>query len=1394
MTVKKMMAALRAENINTWFDLGLFIDKFKEEKKIPQKEFDGEYFDFKKTLKGGGIGFLSFYYSVDGVTIEVNKYAQFFKSIIKDVKIHYIAGEFKAEADKLIDADYHKHCIKEIKSFDQWQLYRDFFFTKLQRGSKEYNELILKFWKEVLVLSEKLGKYIEENNINLLYIINVNSNPGNVSLSLANVLVSEYLGIPVINNCHDYYWEGGNREVDVQVKGLKKGPRDFFFKNSHVGEFFSQIEVLFPWESRSWMTVNINENQNKHIIEKNGHNPANTHQINTAVDTNVFKTISKREKINAFYQIKTALSNYQEDLKVCTVDEVIEKMISSQSVSSLMPVLVGSKSIDEFDFIGNNIVFLQPTRIISRKKIEVNFKLIEKLFKNNIFIEKFKSNPHLNLTIIVSGPISSGQNAYFFKLLKFYDDFLKTLTARIRKRIFIGFLFSELDKSRFINHFEKPIGIPELYNIASLILLPSETEGRGLPIIEATACGIPIFCRRYFPENVYSEVIGENLEEELRLKVFEFDGKRIPNYLVDEIAQTIIFPQSRTETILHNRNAIEKRYSLNALYENMDTILFALFLQLKTNKEQFDYTKSKIEEYEKHTNFRNKYTNLLINEKNRHYMPGSGRLAFMLYLKSLIDPSFFRVEEMEIRGYVFDFAKILIDNLKKNEEIPIEKIHKFYNSVENIFYVQKGESSIRHDHSFAYRHRNKKFFPYQQFTHQELTGLVNLLYNDIFKPQEKYGFKRSLHFFTDWNLAMSQLTNSATIEIDDREILLRYLNKNVPFAYFPGRYIQQELEYFVLQPIRQRLDLKINDNLTEEMLEENSDILTTIYIFLHEKQVAKRFSANGLDKYLKTNADEELQLLYKMGICKIVKTKQLCVGIHFPQLGKKALKILSQIKTKKGFLITNGDNAPIMSDIVNIDRFHLGKAEKIFSAKIMGISAGSGFIQFVPAGLRTTLAYPTPIQTSKDFSKTIKSDEFNDLSEKLGEEGLLRLLQKDAEKNGSPVKQVLKNIKKELGYKEFDTNVETEYVSGIYDDGLPYSGIIAKVNLKENNWMFAAFSDENKPKPVPELTKLFNKKTAKTSQLAWNGGYILNPELVGKLGLPETYIGSPLGLLIIDEEVVSAPLFNKPSFIIHKNGKIDIQRVSIENGIKISADDKLLDFNKTAYNKHSEKELGYFNLMSESEFLKGNGNYIVRLAGNTIKEVVKTKKGEDVKIIPVGLTLSIPEKLFPEEWNKVNKKVKIEFDAVNGFDLKNIAHAIEAGPLLINDGELNVDMITEGWKTSNSIKTQAARLDYTDMRGPKISVGLDKDGNPMVLMINGRIKESVGATHFDMANILMSYGAKKAMGFDPGGSSTLVVDGKTMNISPYNKDYEKNIYSLPPEPRFVANAIIGWCE
>lgn len=50
------------------------------------------------------------------------------------------------------------------------------------------------------------------------------------------------------------------------------------------------------------------------------------------------------------------------------------------------------------------------------------------------------------------------------------------------------------------------------------------------------------------------------------------------------------------------------------------------------------------------------------------------------------------------------------------------------------------------------------------------------------------------------------------------------------------------------------------------------------------------------------------------------------------------------------------------------------------------------------------------------------------------------------------------------------------------------------------------------------------------------------------------------------------------------------------------------------------------------------------------------------------------------------------------------------------------------------------------------------------------------------------------MGFDPGGSSTVFANAEIVNISPYNKRYEEDIFALSPEPRFVSSIVMGWAE
>ncbi|RLD54427.1 MAG: hypothetical protein DRI97_11550, partial [Bacteroidetes bacterium] len=579
MNVDKLLAFLHGEHINTWFDLGLFLDRFKEEQAYPSIQREGNYDDYKEELRTGGVAFLSFHYMVDGVTVEVDKYASLMRRNVPGIPVHYIAGTINTKTAPFIKAEYIQKVIPELAGFNEWNLYHDFYFTRLERGGPVYNELIGKLWSQTLDIVQKLGSYIEEQGINLLYIINVCSNPGNVAYALALVLISEFLKIPVINNNHDFYWEGGMCTPEREKSGSRPGPRDFFFTNCHLGEVFSIIEMLYPWQSRSWINVNINTGQSEHLVRVNGHNPANVMDIGTAVDTSHYTKSDKRKNINTFIQLENILSRYGQELNSYSVEDVLEKELVDEK--NQLPILIGEGTTRVDRFIKENIILLQPTRIISRKRIETSFNLLLKMFQEEEMIRRFIKTSHLKITLIITGPIASGHYGYYKKLVERFRDLLSELDPELKKRVYLALLFGGLDRDAFKEKYKNPAGIAELYNISSLVLLPSKTEGRGLPIIEATACGTPIFCRRYEPEQVYSEVIGEHLGERDRLKVLEFKGKRITDGMVKRIADRIFFPHRYTDEIRHNQRVVYKRYSLDALNENLYQILQRLYQQLK---------------------------------------------------------------------------------------------------------------------------------------------------------------------------------------------------------------------------------------------------------------------------------------------------------------------------------------------------------------------------------------------------------------------------------------------------------------------------------------------------------------------------------------------------------------------------------------------------------------------------------------------------------------------------------------------------------------------------------------------------------------------------------------------------------------------------------------------
>ncbi len=1374
----------------TWFDLGIFLDKLAEERTLPATP-SWKPDQFLRTLQNG-IAFITFDYGIDGVTIEIAKYAEVIESILAASapddepttapKLHWIAETFKPESDTIIKKHWKKFVLDGGGGFVDWDGYQDFFHTTLKRGSEEYNLLIAKLWEQTKQLSIQLGEYVVKNNIELLFPVNVCSNPGNVALALSIVLVSETLEIPVFNNSHDFFWENG--EPEWETKDNPPGLRDHFFKNAHLGEVHSLVENLFPWESPLWFHTTLNHKQKETLVRTFGISPGNISTIPTVIDQDKYKPVTKYDRLDILTRAQALLSGSTQRLQTESVTRYLESPLDTEH--QIRPLFLGAEDGLKCNLVTNNLLFVQPTRILGRKDISRGFELIKALLGHKHFKEFFNLS-NQTITLLVTGPVTKEHLPYLNKLLSKFKRFLDKLPARYTNRIFLALKFGlETNKSYQKNGFA-PLLIHEIYSVANVVLLPSHQEGRGLPLLESSACAVPIVTTRFEPEEVFKEVTGEDMDVSMRLRVLEFPvGASFSAETLEKLTGYFTNYYYNHGDLLHNIGVIAKRFTQTALEQSFLKNFSKLALSLEYDPAVKKNIAAAFEENAQATSYGEPFSQLTLSH-NRKYLPGITELEYMVQLKSLIDPSSFRMEEKSIRGNVFNYALKMIDRLRGDVGLTAGMEYLFLKHVAGLFEYHLHDEDLVVDHSFSYRHRHQKLYPYRKLTEPELCGVVGLLFRKLIKkdPSATAEMTFARCFSTDMEGQIRALGGFRSIEIDDTDALVKCLKSNKTIGWFHGGSFTNEVTLFVERTLRLRLKLKPEEKLTDALLEKHSPEKTgQVILFAKEQATGRAMSEPRVKSWLEKYASHDIKLLYKRNYFKVVPTKIISAGIHLGQLGKQAEQELLAIKNSKGTIISVGQVNMITLDLLDIDSFRLGTCTTDVYASYMGMHKGAGFIQWVPAGLRPSLAYPTPIQTPVEFSKALGSKQFNTIAKKIGRTKLLAILRKDADQFGTPIAQTLEKLAQAKSSATAASGaIEYNLLTGIHPNGDPWSGAYAKCTMDKRHTFKTVFAGEQGDTVLSIIDKLESKSNSNVS-MAWNGGYILNPELVGKLSLPEDYIGSPLGLLLSNRKIQSLPLFNKPALLFDKNGRAAIKEAHIRDGLSILAKgEKPVVLTPEMHNVAKKGGSAYYDLLYGKPTIPGADRTVFRFAGDTIIE--KISDTEKVPLLPVGLSVSFPKGQEPKGWKP---GLQVSY-TIPGWD--HVENAIEAGPLLIRDGNISIEMEAGGWKTSPSIATQAARVDYTHMRGPKIAVGITAANELLVVAINGRIRESVGATHGEMAKVLLDRGCVQAMGFDPGGSVTLVVGGKQLNISPYNKDYLLNPYSLPPQPRFVSNAIVA---
>ncbi len=114
----------------------------------------------------------------------------------------------------------------------------------------------------------------------------------------------------------------------------------------------------------------------------------------------------------------------------------------------------------------------------------------------------------------------------------------------------------------------------------------------------------------------------------------------------------------------------------------------------------------------------------------------------------------------------------------------------------------------------------------------------------------------------------------------------------------------------------------------------------------------------------------------------------------------------------------------------------------------------------------------------------------------------------------------------------------------------------------------------------------------------------------------------------------------------------------------------------------------------------------------------------------------------------------------------NVKEAVHAGPILVTNRTINVTSEQEVFFNTPVDGVQ-----------PRSAIGYKKNGDIIMMVIDGRQVDSRGAYLKELAMLMIQFDCEKALNLDGGGSSSLIVNGKLIN-NPIGLKSEREVMSF----------------
>ena len=237
-------------------------------------------------------------------------------------------------------------------------------------------------------------------------------------------------------------------------------------------------------------------------------------------------------------------------------------------------------------------------------------------------------------------------------------------------------------------------------------------------------------------------------------------------------------------------------------------------------------------------------------------------------------------------------------------------------------------------------------------------------------------------------------------------------------------------------------------------------------------------------------------------------------------------------------------------------------------------------------------------------------------------------------------------------------------------------------------------------------------------------------------------IGLPFGLKLKNGVILSPPLFDRETLLVSKNGKVHIERIFLEK-ISVIIDNTIYRHGENAVfcsrPKHRKTPSGGFDIVIMEDC------------------VVSVKRGGN-SIVPAGGFIV-----------HLEQEIEVASQKVCYAGLEDCSFSIQVGNSVIVDGRKTDGFISKFYRLADPFHApyppSMYPLSYRKDRAPRIVLGADRDGKPMLLWFEGagkfgyeKGKESCGTSLKEASDIAEKLGLYNGIHLDGGGSAQILID------------------------------------